>query len=458
VTPSHTRLRRRRAGAASAGLVAIAWSASIGAQSTLSDFARGAQIRLSGQGPVVRVVLPEAVYTTVTRQDLADIGVFNSAGEPVPHTLRHAPAPEATATVFVGVPFFPLRQTAPNENLLTQVAVGASGAIVEVRGGPPPGEETVGYLLDATTVKVPVDRLSLEWETAEGTRFLARVAVEASSDLNIWRTVAPDAAIAHLEYGDRNLKQADIDLPGGEVRYLRISWPRPLANVRLTGARLRPQSAVPVPEVTWTTRTGRVVAPAGVAEYDTGGRLPVEYVDIEFADDADVASVVVRSRPSADVEWRRVYDGAFFSVVRDGTRVRNPPVNVALNTDRHWQLETSYPGGWAQARAPRIRLGWHAHELLFVPKGAPPFTLAFGSGTASGAAAPIGALLAGLGTGDALARPEPATLDAPRDLAGSAVLTPPRSLRQFALWGVLVAAVLALGALVARAARDMKRS
>ncbi len=188
---------------------------------------------------------------------------------------------------------------------------------------------------------------------------------------------------------------------------------------------------------------------------DAGGRLPIEYVDIEFADDTDVASVVVRSRPDPDAGWRQVYDGAFFSAMRDGTRVRNPPATVRLTTDRFWQVEVTRPGGWA-GRAPRLRLGWHAHELLFVPKGEPPFTLAFGSVRADNAAAPIGALLAGLGTPDALARPEPATLAEIRDLAGTSVLAPAPPIRRIVLWSVLVAAVLALAALVARAARDMK--
>jgi hypothetical protein len=424
------------------------------AQPAMAEFARGAQIQLSGRGPVVRLLLPEAVYTTVARPDLADIRVFNRTGDAVPHALRHAPAPEAAVATFIGVPFFPLRRETPEESLLTQVAVGASGAIVEVRGGTPARDEIVGYLLDATSVTVPVDRLSLEWQAPEGATFLARVNVDASDDLTLWRTVASGVAIARLQHGDRQLTQSDVDLSGA-ARYLRISWPGELAAINLTSTRLRPRSARPAPEVTWTTRAGQLRQ--GLAEYDTGGRLPIEYVDIEFADDTDVASVVVRSRPDPEAEWRHVYDGAFFSAMRDGTRVRNQPASVRLTSDRYWQVEAARPGGWAPGRTPRLRLGWHAHELLFVPKGEPPFTLAFGSVRAGNAAAPIDALLAGLGTPDALARPEPATLAEIRDLAGTSVLAPARPIRRIVLWSVLVAAVLALAALVARAAREMNR-
>jgi hypothetical protein len=448
-------------GLAAGCCVWLAIGVALAAQNALADFARGAQIRMTRQGPVVRVLLPEVVYTTVTRADLADIRVFNGAGETVPHALRHATAPEAAATVFVGVPFFPLRQTAANETLLTQVAVGPSGAIVEVRGGAPATDEIVGYLIDATTAKLAVDRLSLEWEAPEGMTFLARVSVEASNDLTLWTSVASGTAIARLLYGDRQLTQADIDLAGAAlsangVRYLRLSWPKELAGVRLTGARLRPRGAAPAPEIAWTARTG-VAGENGVVAYDTGGHLPVEFLDLEFADDTDVTSVEVQSRPDADAAWRFVYVGAFFTAIRDGSRVHNPPARVPLNGDRLWQIRATRQGGWQAGRAPRLRFGWHAHELLFVPRGQAPFTLAFGSTRAENAAAPIDALLVELGTPDQLARPEPATLEQTRDLAGEAALTSSRPLRRMALWGVLVAAVLALGALVARAARDMKR-
>ena len=240
----------RRAAAAAALWSSVICSPASG-QPAMADFARGAQIQLSGRGPVVRLVLPESVYTTVTRADLADVRVFNRAGDTVPHSLRHAPAPQAAVTTLVGVPFFPLRRETPEETVLTQVAVGPGGAIVEVRGGTPPSEDTVGYLLDTTSVKVPVDRLSLEWDAPPGTTFLARVSVDASDDLTLWRSVAMGTAIARLQYGDRQLTQADIDLSGAALSTAasatfdsrgRRSWPRFASRARACGpAALRPR-------------------------------------------------------------------------------------------------------------------------------------------------------------------------------------------------------------------------
>jgi hypothetical protein len=437
-------------------LVVVAGTTSIG-QTRPADFARGADIRTTdGSGPVVRIVLSEEVYTTTTRADLADVRVFNKAGEAVPHALRHAPPAAATTSDAVTVPHFPLRRSRPDESTLTQVAVGPTGAVVEVRGGRTPGTETVGYLLDVTAIKAPIERIALAWDVAADATFLARVDVDGSDDLTTWRSLAAAVAVARLLDGERELVQADVDVRGARARYLRIAWPKELSAVRLTGVRVRPRSEAPTAEVTWTTRAGTVGTAAGIAEYDAGGRLPVELLDLEFADATDVASVVVRSRPDSFSEWRQVHVGAFFTAVHAGTRVHSSPARVRLTNDRYWEVETTRDGGWPGGRSPTLRLGWHAHELLFVPKGEGPFTLAFGSAHADQAAAPIEALLSNLGSRDAPAEPTPATLEATRDLGGAAALSPARPWRRIALWTVLVGAVLALATLVARASRDLR--
>ncbi|MBF0573665.1 MAG: DUF3999 family protein, partial [Desulfamplus sp.] len=52
------------------------------------DFAYGFTLNVSGDSPIYKIELPEAVYKGVLRQDLRDIRIFNSSGEIVPHLLR----------------------------------------------------------------------------------------------------------------------------------------------------------------------------------------------------------------------------------------------------------------------------------------------------------------------------------------------------------------------------------
>ena len=428
-------------------------------QALRTDFARGAEIRTNGTEPIVRIVLPEEVYRTTARTDLADLRVFNNAGELVPHALRHTPLPPAAEADPISLPIFPMSRVPSNDRLVTQVTVGRGGAIVQLRDQPSADAVVVSYLIDATMVDTPLAELSLQWESQTDSTFLARLEVEASDDLNSWRTVVGSAAIARLQHSQDELTQREIPLPGVRARYLRLSWPKDLAGIRLTRVDARPASALASRAITWSVVTGRAAdGPEAAAEFDADGRLPVEHVDIEFADQADLASVRILSRRDESGEWHQAHAGVFYSLVEAGEQIRSQPARILLTSDRYWRVETDRDGGWTTGRLPRLRLGWYPHELLFMTRGEGPYTLAYGSVNVDSSEAPIGTLLANLGSADAAGRIAEGALGPPRDLGGARALTPPRPWRQIALWGVLIAAVAALALMVLRASRDMTRA
>ena len=53
-----------------------------------SDFAYGVPLEADGKEALYEVVLPASAYRGVVRADLADVRVFNGAGEVVPHAWR----------------------------------------------------------------------------------------------------------------------------------------------------------------------------------------------------------------------------------------------------------------------------------------------------------------------------------------------------------------------------------
>jgi hypothetical protein len=440
-------------------VLVVGLTGGIGAQALRTDFARGAEIRTSGNAPIIRIVLPQDVYATTTQTDLADIRVFNNAGELVPHALRHTPLPSATEADSISLPIFPMSRLPSVDGVLTQVTVGRDGAILQLRNQPPADAVIVSYLIDASMVKTPLAELSLEWEGQTESTFLARVHVEASDDLNSWQTVVTSAAIARLRYGQDELTQRTITLPGARARYVRLPWPKELAGVTLTRVDARPESALPSRAITWSVLTGRTSDDSkAAAEFDAGGRLPVEHLDIEFADQADLASVRILSRPDQTSEWRQVHAGVFYGLVEAGEQIHSQPARISPTPDRYWRVETNRDGGWTVGRLPRLKIGWYPHELLFMTRGQGPYTLAYGSLNADRSEAPLGTLLANLGDAGASDRIAEGTVGPARDLGGAQVLTPPRPWRQIALWGILIAAVAALAVMVLRASRDMSRA
>jgi hypothetical protein len=420
----------------------------------VNDFARGAAIRTEG-GSIFRILLTEDVYDTATRPDLGDIRVLNAAGEAVPHTLRPTPRPADPEADWRTVPSFPMTELQTGAPARTQVRVGADGTVLEVSGDTRAQLGTTAYLVDVSSLDEVLTRVALSWQAAPEVTFLARASVQGSDDLNGWQTLVPSAALAQLGRDRYTLTQSEIELPAGaRAKYLRISWPKELAAVTLTSVRVRPRLAEAQGEIRWRTLPAAELEPAGAASYDTRALLPVQYVDVEFVDSNDAATVTIRSRATPSSPGTLRHRALFYSVRESDTVIRNSPLPVAQTTDRYWTAETASQDGWKPGRAPRLRVGWHPHELVFLAQGAPPYTLVYGSARVGAADAPVEALLATMDEGERASRIHLAALEAPRTLGGADALKPVLPLRQVALWAVLVVAVGVLAFMAIRLFRD----
>lgn len=441
-------------------LVVVSVPVVVLAQVSRSDFVRGVEIRIEGGGSLYRVQLPDDVYDTSTRADLADIRVFNAAGETVPHTFRGVRSEADLRPEWQTMPSFPMSEAQAGTAARTHVRVGADGAVLEVTNDRKAGRATTAYLVDASGMKDPIAQLALTWEAPPGETFLVPVAVSASDDLSRWRTVVSSAAIAQLQRESYTLTQNEIELPIGErAKYLRLSWPKELAAVTLKDVRVRPQAAAALPQIQWRTLAADRVGPAGVASYDTHAFLPVEYVDVEFAEPTDIAAVTMRTRSSPKADMIVRHSGLFYGLQGPGGSIRSSYARIPPTFDRYWTIETTREGGWKQNRTPKLKVGWHPHELLFVARGAGPFTLAYGSARVGPADAPLDQLLATLNQRDDESRIRLATIGEPRTLGGADALKPaPRTIprKQIVLWTVLIIAVGALAFLAVRLFRDTK--
>jgi hypothetical protein len=446
-----------------AALLALVLSVPVGlgAQASRADFVRGIEIRTDAGGSLYRVLLPDDVYDTSTRADLADMRVLNSAGDAVPHTLRQVPRTVGADAEWRSVPSFPMAEAQSGSPARTHVKISADGAVLEVTKDRAAGRAATAYLIDTSGVKEPLAKIGLTWEAAPGVTFLAPVSVSASDDLSSWRTVVPSSAIAQLQRDTFTLTQNEIALPGERAKYLRVSWPRELAAVTLTSVRVQPRTEATAREIRWRTLTADRVAPDGDAQYDTGAFLPVEYVDIEFADPTDAASVTVRSRAEPTSPWVTRHTGLFYVLQGANGSIHNPYARIDRASERYWDVHTTKEGGWKPNRAPRLKVGWHPHELFFVAQGSAPYTLAYGSARVGPADAPVDELLADLNQSARETQIHTATLGESRTLGGADALKPapaPLPWKQIVLWTVLIVAVATLALVASRLFRDTKNA
>src|SRR3954467_2057764 len=77
-----------------------------------NDYYAGVTVAPAADRPVVELVLPDAVYLSVTRIDLGDLRVFNGDGNAVPHAVCSSDTAHAATTTREQLSIFPLRAAA----------------------------------------------------------------------------------------------------------------------------------------------------------------------------------------------------------------------------------------------------------------------------------------------------------------------------------------------------------
>ncbi len=411
--------------------------------STPDDFAWGFPLVLSAEGSAWQIELPPEVYAASVDPELGDIAAFDAAGKLVP-LARWEPGLLPAVVEAVQLPLFPVHRAvdAPQIDLRLLVQRGADRSLqqVAIAQGTAQDGGFVDYLLDASHLERPIERLDLAWSGAGSARF----AVEASDDLEHWRVVVASATVLQLEQADEKLQRRHIPLPPTAAPYLRL---RALDAATLAALRVG-ATLVPLAEKRPIRRSidASLVAAeirdgAGRYTYELPGSFDVERLELVPASDRALAQVNAQALlPDGYAQQR-----ASFTLLRaeqDGTQVTRTAVAVGPGPRaRRWLLE-SRP---ALDAPPRLTAVYEPDRFVVLLQGEGPWLLAAGSSTARRADAPIGAALTGLR--DQLGEkwePPFAALGERRELGGNAVLAAP--VREVDWKSALLWAVLAIGA------------
>jgi hypothetical protein len=434
-------------------LAATALLPALVAASTQADYARRWQIVLPApDAGAYRVELDANVYRTLASPALRDIDVVDSHGTPVAADVFGPDAPLASPPHFATVPWFAVRAPRGEDDggLALIARRDTTGRILSLEAqASSPGESTQpkAFLFDLSRWPEGVDALAFDF--APDADVQAAFRVEASDDLQTWRTVTPRVQLLALQQSGSRLSRTDValGLPAKYVRLVPLGDDGPFAfeNVR---ARI----AMPATEreFAWESVQGRDAHERGkpTYEFDLAGRFPVERADVA-ADGNAAIEWRLESRDDNDDPWEwRAGPWVVFRVAsREGT-LTSPPATLIQTPvrDRHWRLVavSGTPSG-----PPSLRLGYRPEVVVFLAQGTPPYALVAGSARASRGEAPLPRLVEALrATKGAEWQPVRATLGASSPLAGDAALqrpTTPEDWKQWLLWGLLVvgAAVVA---------------
>lgn len=179
-------------------LLGACLSLPLSAKESAEGFSRQVALSLQGEGPWYRLSIPMSVQLSAAHADLRDLRVFDAEGEALPYALVAGSERQASTPHEAEVRLFPLRGTSAADATQPNLRVqrNTSGTIVEVlpENAGPAAETLRGWLIDASAVTFPLERLRLDWSSPE--EGFQRFSVEASDDLEHWQAWGTDRSPA----------------------------------------------------------------------------------------------------------------------------------------------------------------------------------------------------------------------------------------------------------------------
>jgi hypothetical protein len=440
-----------------------------------ADFAYGIPLEADGKEALYEVTLPVSAYRGIVRADLADVRVFNGAGEVVPHAWRPRRTAGTEAAKPVALTLFPLKaeEGASVDAISIRVRRDAGGGssidVTSTGARKGSAKRTVGYLVDLTKLDSALHAIELGWQRPPD-GFAAKLRVDASDDLGSWRTLVSAAPLVDLEVAGQRLQQKRVELPQQKVKYLRLSWvPQGTAAVL---PELASASGEPVDKTTeaareWFLAESAKGEKAGEYLFDLRGHQPIDRVRLHLPDPNTVVQVELLARDKSEQPWRTITRGVAYRLRRDGSELTNADLPVGVTTHRYWLLRVDQRGGGVGSGAPKLEAGWVPHTLVFAARGEPPFQLAYGSREAKPGGYAIETLIPGYrdasgpriraakaGAQQTINVSSARALEQ-QQLGGEARLKEAIDWKRWSLWGSLVLGVLVLGAMAWRLMRQL---
>jgi len=283
------------------------------------------------------------------------------------------------------------------------------------------------------------------------------VSIEHSDDLTRWRTVGR-GSIASLAIDGASVTHGKIAITGSERGYYRLKWSRLVSDWQLESVVLATSA------VTELATFGQVdLSPIEVPEerasedalyFDAGGALPTTSIDLVFSDKNRWGNASIYFGNSTDGPWQRLGSRRlFYDIDFEGERLASEPLSLRRVEVRYWKVLFATKTG---ADDVQLSLEYPEEHLRFAANGEPPYQLV--GGTLSNEAGPDTTFAAVMSALDPdKTKVATASLAARTVLGGPAALVIPTEFpwRTVYLWVALLAAVLVIGFMAVRLAREM---
>ena len=380
------------------GLTALALACAPAGRTAPADAAL--PLTLAGAGPYYTVNLTLPARALSSSSTLADLRVRNGTGEPMAFAWVEASAPS------------PLVQHAPARLYKVPLPPAAASTIA--------GAPRQAWIVDTQATGDDLLRLDLGLES--DTQGVYTLGIEASDDLQHWRTLQDDAQLVQLQALPQvgatgtlatqsvheRLAAVGIDLDNVPARYLRLTTaPRSAIPPLVSATVLRSPHRQPPAPLQWSESIAASGCEATSCDYPLPRNAELAAVQVIPADVDTIGQVMVmgqvdvgrlppprhsllhgpfhalrlkaeRAPTQAGMAWDSAAMASVYWLTQasGGPDLHSPPVRLDEVPWRMLRLETFGPITQLGHVAPAIRIAVRPRQLVFVARGTGPFVLA----------------------------------------------------------------------------------
>ena len=371
------RVRLRMASWACWTTGALLWAWGAHAQSVeprMTDFALQLPLTVTGDNGVVQLQVPLRVYQESLSPVLADVRIFNAAGQALPFALLSEVDSERVVQRDSDAGVFPIYGVV-GRSTQTQLDFGltADGRLAWVlsRGQSSNEQALSGLVLDLGRSDANDILESLQLIRSGNDTYRAEVAIESSVDLKQWERVAR-SRIDWLRnaQGDQGLVNDRIALGIDGSRYLRLQWlegtPAMFDGVKLHWRRTERVEAQPL-QVELAPASGKI---PGDLLYAAPPAIAATQVQLAIASANSVLSASIGYyRPlarAATVGFVPLVHASFYRLTQNGRERSSGPVSIEPWSSTQWVVRPDA----ATDLQPKLILRWYPSRIVFTARSA----------------------------------------------------------------------------------------
>ncbi len=343
------------------------------------------ELETSHNEPIYRTALPKEVYQYSSSDHLQDLTMTNAEGEAVPYALipYHRIYPQTVVTEKnKPMVIFPMQEEVANNTDITAIQLNnnSNNTSIQVTSQVNEGKVKTYYLFDLAKQHQPFKKLTIDWEGQLGK--LLTLDILTSDNLKDWQ-YAGEATLLKVTANNETILKNSVHFNQPiNAQFLQIRPQNTVEPFMLKSANLHfdefEETSLPID---WQaipflqrTQTDNLIH----IDFESPGRFPVRYLDIQLPQQNTITSVTVLIRNNKDVPWRSIKSASLYNLVKEGKNYFNKPIQIPSTTARYWRLSFSNNNGGIGNKNPELSLGWLAETLIWNARGLGPYSLQVG--------------------------------------------------------------------------------